>query len=209
MAIDVTNLNISDQKLAEWYNYININNNKNTEIYASYTQGCAMPMLEISACSDIPKQLSNKYGTIILSDNVFCSIPNMDDAQKFLDFMRKMLNNDGMLLVEVRFPWQRIKLANSSAWQLGCDVVNNAGENFIYSYKDIVDFAEQTIITHSRYEIFKEGNLQGVRYDTVAWRWYGIRELNAMLLGVGFNNITTKKIAESNSDSFTILFICS
>jgi len=208
MATNITNLNISDQKLTEWYNYIDTSNNNNAKLYASYIQGCAMPLLEISACNEFPKQLTNKYGTIILSDNVFCSIPNVDDAQKFLDFMHKMLNNDGMLLVEVRFPWQRIKSANTSAWQSGCDVENNEGENFIYSYRDVVDFAEQTITTHSRYEIIKDGNLQGLRYDTVAWRWYGIRELKSMLLAVGFNNITTKKITEPDSDSFTILFIC-
>ncbi|MCQ2973998.1 MAG: class I SAM-dependent methyltransferase [Bacteroidales bacterium] len=154
--------------------------------------------------------LPNKYNTIFIPQATFCMISDIEKAKHFLANVFSLLENGGSLIFDVFIPWKDIAEYDSRQWKIGNTLFDlETSEDFVHSYNYSFDLSEQIRIVHSKYELYKNGELVAQYFDVSKSRWYGNNELTMILESIGFNTIEKRKIFENNGNDYSTLFIAS
>ena len=124
--------------------------------------------------------LPNKYNAIFIPKGTFCIIADYDKAFHCLQMLSSSLENGGTLILDIFVPWKSLLSNLDNCWKIGKTFYDiETGEDFVYSYFDSFDLSKQIRTTHSKYELYLNGELQSVRLDVVRYHWYGDNEFNS------------------------------
>jgi hypothetical protein len=120
------------------------------------------------------------------------------------------LENGGTLILDIFVPWKSLLSNLDNCWKIGKTFYDiETGEDFVYSYFDSFDLSKQIRTTHSKYELYLNGELQSVRLDVVRNHWYGDNEFKLMLEKAGFDSVEYKQIFRKSDRDYSTLFIAS
>lgn len=155
-------------------------------------------------------EFPNKYRAIFVPNGTFCMIADYDKAFHCLEMLESSLENGGTLIMDIFVPWKSLTNRNNNSWKIGKSLFDpKTGEDFVFSYYDSFDLSKQIRTTHSKYELFVNGELNSVRLDVVRNHWYGDNEFALMLEKAGFDNVSYQRIFEKSEDEYSTLFIAS
>lgn len=220
---------ISEEQLSTWYSKINVNKDNFTNFYVDLlTKDFEMPMLEINCgagnilnklsekgiiCEGINEDICNyvfekKYRTIFVPYASFCALEDFSDAIKALKNIFSALDSGGRLAIDIYIPWDDLLSKNDKTWKIGGECFDNTtNQEFVFSYYDDFNLADQVRTMHTKYEIFSLGEILSSRYEVVKTRWYSDTEFMLMLDKIGFKNIVIQKIFEKSLSNYSTLFL--
>lgn len=152
--------------------------------------------------------LPNKYNTIFIPQSTLCMISDLDAVKQFLKNIYESLENGGTLLFDLFIPWKDITDYHSNKWSSGNAIENQeTGEIFVYSYSCDIDLAKQIRTTNSKYELYKDGKLISVHFDTAQSRWFTDNEMQIILEDIGFSSVSYSKIFQESELDYSTLFV--
>ena len=151
--------------------------------------------------------LPKLYKTIFIPQSMLCMITDVEMATKFLTNVYNLLENGGTLLFDIYIPWKDITDYHSNKWSSG-DAIENpeTGEIFVYSYCCDLDLSQQIKTTNSKYELYKDGKLVSVHFDSSQSRWYNDNEMKIILENIGFSSVSFSKILKTSDLDYSTLF---
>lgn len=154
--------------------------------------------------------LPNKYNTIFIPQSTLCMISDLGAVKQFLKNVYETLENGGSLLFDLYIPWKDITDYHSNKWSSGNAIENpETGEIFVYSYSCDIDLAKQIRTTNSKYELYKDGKLVSVHFDTSQSRWFTDNEMHMLLEEIGFSSVSSTKIFQDSDLDYSTLFVAS
>ncbi|MCQ2253833.1 MAG: hypothetical protein MJZ61_10310 [Bacteroidales bacterium] len=206
MQTDGNTYDLTDEQLHNWYLLLNDNEGKRTHYYYSLLSKYSLPAWGIESLEE-PIQVSDeKFKTIYAFNGVICTVEDYSIVKQTLRNFYDMLDDGGVLLIDLPAQWKKLCNADQKTWQVGRRCTNpETGETFSYSYYDEVDFTEQLFTTHFRYEVSINNVIKAVKTDTATMRWYGVHEFETLLSEAGFDSIKYQTIMADENSSF-ILF---
>ncbi|WP_426450306.1 class I SAM-dependent methyltransferase [Paenibacillus sp. S-38] len=128
------------------------------------------------------------YEAIIVPAGSFLLIEDREESVEVLRRFHRHLVPGGRLILDLEMPDLQnlgIGTTGTSAFPLlGGDVIT------MESRTVEADLFRQVVVTHLRYEKWRQGSLLSSELQRLALRWYGIEEFRMLLDSVGFSNIT-------------------
>ncbi|ARF16051.1 class I SAM-dependent methyltransferase [Sporosarcina ureae] len=129
--------------------------------------------------------LDTEYEAIIVPTGTFLLLHKREDSLSALNNFHKHLSDGGKLIVDI---FLQTDLAVGKVSTRTWDVRN---EEVITLESKIVeiDFINQYIISHNRYEKWNHGQLTQSELERFPLRWYGVAEFKMILEQAGFADI--------------------
>ncbi len=129
--------------------------------------------------------VDTKYEAIIVPTGTFLLLHERDKSMRALENFYKHLAHGGRLILDL-FLQTDIEVGKPSTRIFQChndDVITL--ENKVVK----VDYINQYIVSHGRYEKWRNGTLIETELEPFPLRWYGVEEFKLILEKVGFRDI--------------------
>lgn len=129
--------------------------------------------------------LDKKYEAIIVPTGTFLLLHDREESIKALNNFYHHLRNGGRLILDL-FLQSDISLGKISTRTWECE----NGEVITLESKQVeVDYIKQYLISHGRYEKWRNGTLIQTELERFPLRWYGVEEFKLILQEIGFEDI--------------------
>lgn len=129
--------------------------------------------------------LDTKYDAIIVPTGTFLLLHKREDSIKALQNFYKHLSNGGRLILDIFMQTDySIGTVSTRTWEC-----SNGGVITLESKNVEVDYINQYIISHGRYEKWRDGVLLQTELEYFPLRWYGVEEFKLILENIGFEDI--------------------
>ncbi|MGV2619596.1 UNVERIFIED_CONTAM: class I SAM-dependent methyltransferase [Halobacillus marinus] len=126
--------------------------------------------------------LGEEYGAIVVPTGTFLLIHEREKSISALRQFHHHLKTGGKLLLDV-FLETDIQLGKVSVKQWDCP----NGDTITLEAKQVeVDYIHQYVVSHHRYERWRNGKLMESEQERFPTRWYGVEEFSLVLQACGF-----------------------
>jgi len=139
--------------------------------------------------------IDSTYDNVLIACGSFM-ILNNENALKCLSSIKKILNEQGEILIDLFIPWDDIKQDKSTSFSIARDVVIGKERCIVYeSFEHSIK--EQTKYGTYKYEYYNDQELVKTEINSLNIRWYYEKEIEELLSSAGFNEI---KILQNSPD---------
>ena len=139
--------------------------------------------------------IDSTYDNVLIACGSFMVL-NYENALKCLASIKKILNKQGEILIDLFIPWDDIKQDKSTAFSIARDVVIGKERCIVYESFEH-NIKEQTKYGTYKYEYYNDQELIKTEVNSLDIRWYYEKEIEDLLRISGYNNI---KILNNSPD---------